>query len=266
MLDLAIILQCTALTWTAAAQADQGPARPIDVQPSVATGDEFATALDEASAARVDELIDRLSDASYETREEATRTLVETGVTAFARLREAYRRADDLEVRLRIEAIVETAYLNHHVLDQKGFLGIRYDPYHPVIHDDEPRIREGCIGVKVIGFVADTAASRARLAKDDVIIALDGRDLVGTGRKELSAFGEGVNARRPGTPIHLTILRGTEWLEIEVVLGRAPSDLPRNSGVVSIALVQARENFDQWWDVHFRSPPADTSTQSEEPR
>jgi putative serine protease PepD len=64
-----------------------------------------------------------------------------------------------------------------------------------------------------------SAADRARLIKDDQIVALDGEAV-----HTVSQFQNAVRARPAGTEIRLRIQRGTETLEIKATLTQPPKE------------------------------------------
>ena len=102
-----------------------------------------------ATAPRDDDiaaLIRALADPAFSKRTDATRKLCAIGLPAFARLREAYHNTDQLEVRLRIERIVHTAYMDHYLYHPNAFLGVAQARYTPN-SDDDPRIPTGHIGI-----------------------------------------------------------------------------------------------------------------------
>jgi len=222
--------------------SDQGTGPERWLEPSVGT----------TSAAELGPIIDKLGAPSYAEREAATERLIETGPPAFLALRTAYRATEELEVKLRIERIVREAYLNYYVFDKNGFLGISQSRT-PIEHEQDDRIQEGHVGVKVMRIIPDTAAERAELKQDDIVIALDGVPIPHSGAQVVADFGESVRVRGPGTKLTLTLLRGTEQIELDVALGRRPRRYyDSNQGQVYEMLENAQERFRAFWDEHFR--------------
>jgi serine protease DegQ len=157
---------------------------------------------------------------------------------------------------LRIEKIVRTAYLDYHVYDRNGFLGISQQNV-PVVHADDARIREGHIGIKVREVIANTAAQEAGFKAEDVIVALDGEPLSSKTASPTTEFGESIRGRGPGTTVTLSILRGPRELEVRAVLRPRPREYyGRHQITVSPMLEGARERFRIWWSVHFRQASA----------
>jgi C-terminal processing protease CtpA/Prc len=208
-----------------------------------------------ASAAEFGPIIDKLGSPSYAERETATERMIEIGPPAFLALQVAYRETEELEVKLRIERIVREAFLNHYVFDKNGFLGIS-QARTPVEHEHDDRIQEGHVGVKVVRVIPDTAAERAELKQDDIIIALDGVPIPHSGAQVVAAFGESIRVRGPRAKVTLTLLRGTEQIEFDVTLGSRPRRYyDRNQGQVYEMLDNTRERFRAFWDEHFRQRP-----------
>lgn len=234
---------------------DSSPADlPWNVAPE--SGEEFSIPLDSDAASRIDERISLLNSPSFEERERAAKELTDIGAAAFPRLREAYRNNDILEVQLRIELIVRTAYLDFHVYNPNGFLGISQKSTTPT-HEDDPRIPFGHIGIELENVVKNTGAERAGLQKGDIIMSLDGEFLTGAGQRATRAFGEMIKSRRPGTIVHVAVLRGEEEFEISIPLGRAPSEMVESGRVASLTepLLRAQARFSDWWQTHFLDEP-----------
>ena len=219
--------------------------------------EEFLLPLDATTAVEAAALIRQLGSPDYEKRELASNRLTEIGAAALALLRDAYRQTEDLEVRLRIELIVHEVYLNRHVFSKIGYLGIRRGEKFPTPATD-PRIPAGHIGVVIEQVTPDTAAARAGLMEQDVVLALDGTPLGKADSDGFQAFGvlaQAIRERGAGGKIKLTVLRGTQVMEVSVTLGQ----LPRNGRNFSIMGIRdeynrAYANFLRWWEFHFLLP------------
>ena len=219
------------------------------------SGKEFDVPVDDALAAEIDTLIPRLGVAGYKARDAATQRLVEIGPAAFGQLRRAYRESDEFEVRLRIEEIVREAYLTHHVYNVNGFLGISQDR-NPRTPDLDPRVPQGRIGILIRRIIEDTAAQRVGLQADDVIIALDGEPLGGTGSRAILELGEALRARGAGATVKLTVLRAAETLQFEAVLGPRPKIYYVGNQTIVVQMLTAfRKNFPTWWTKYFHPSP-----------
>ena len=222
--------------------------------------EEFRLPLDPTAAESADELIPKLGSPSYKEREEATAGLIEIGAPAFSKLRAAYLGAANLEVLLRIERIVRTAYLNHHVYDRSGFLGINLQPYVAGM-DDNPRLPAGSVGVKVGRVIAGTAAERVGMLADDVIFEVDGAPIQGEGGQVVENFSAIIRDRGPGGKMNLTVMRGAQEIPMLVTIGRCPEEIARSGTVraVSENHYKASAKFPKWWDKYFLGPSAQNS-------
>jgi serine protease Do len=79
-------------------------------------------------------------------------------------------------------------------------------------------------GVVLSDIIDDSPAARAGLQERDIVLAIDGQPLprLKPDRVVVGYFGQQVLRHRPGEPMALTILRGTERQEISVRLGDEP--------------------------------------------
>ncbi len=94
-----------------------------------------------------------------------------------------------------------------------GFLGIRF-----TVTNGTSDARLGdARGIRVLQVVADSAAAKAGLRPDDVIITFDGRPLVDD--ESPRQFREFIRQASPGTAMRLTVLRGEQRLEVTATLG-----------------------------------------------
>jgi predicted metalloprotease with PDZ domain len=249
-----LVLAVGAVTVTARAQVAERSSpssRPV-------TDDEFAAPVDQSTAREIDDLIPRLGHPEYTIREQATTRLTEIGIPAFAPLRAAYANADELEVRLRIERIVHAAYIEHHVYGQKGFLGVGVRPYGPP-YADEPPLPGDVQAVRLTQVHEGTAAALAGLHEQDLVTAMDGRRLEGRGLELVEDFSARIAARRPGESMVLTIIRDFPPIDVEVILGRCPTEIARMGRVRAIneGLEEANERFKAWWWTYFHPPEDD---------
>lgn len=250
-----------AFSGSLAARADERPAQSgaPSTKQAVGTGDELDYSLDEATTARLHELIAKLGSPEYRQREEASTELRDFGTGAFEVLRLAYHRIDDVDVRLRIEKIVHTGYIDHYVYDRNGFLGISQDMRFSPTHSDDTRIPEGHTGIRIAKVHDDTAASRGGLRQNDLVIAFDGEPIMLSGMPWKN-FGDKIRRRRPGERATLTILRGNAQLELEVTLGRWPAHMVEGGSLAQAVtgdLLETRKRFNTWWTQYFRRGEAD---------
>lgn len=250
---LFIALVVVVIGWSPPAVGQGLPPR-VSLEPEEVADDDFHLPVDDETAARIKANVQRLGSPLYQEREDAVKQLRSIGAPAFATLRRVYARSDELEVRLRIEDIVYEAYLDRHVFDRNGFLGIQQQRV-PRTNDDDPRILEGHFGVAIGKIIKNTAAQDFDLRKGDVIIALDREPLKRGDGNMNQSFGESLRTRGPGTLVVLTILRGESRLEMEIPLGRRPKRLYARQGIVTEQLAAAERDFGAWWIKFFRNPP-----------
>ncbi len=235
------------------AQAPIDRTRPAPGQ--TVTDEEFHLRLDDATDAETDKLIPLLGSPAFPERERATERLTEIGAPAFARLRLAYHDSDDLEVRLRIEQVVREAYINRHVFERFGFLGISRKRNPGPTHGDDPRIPKGNVGIAIETVIEETAAHQAGLQAGDVIIAKDGSPFQGDALVAFVSFAVEIRESGAGTAISLTVLRGDQQKQIDVVLGRIPrSSINQITGLPEL-YETAMRRLDIWWFKYFRKPP-----------
>lgn len=237
------------------------PAVPAPPPLGPLNDDEFRLSLEATEAANVDRLIPLLGSPDYKQREAATSSLIDIGAPAFAKLRTAYEQTDDLEMRLRVEQVVRTAYLNRYVFDRNGFLGISLQPYEPK-DAKGPRRPEIAAGVKVTQVIPNTGAAKAGLRAEDVIVAMNGAPLSGTGRESTDRFSDSIRQNPPGTKVRLTVVREMSTLTLDAIIGRCPENTAR-AGTVRFAPLyhQVNERFETWWFKYFRG----TAKSDEEP-
>ena len=234
-------------------RAQSLPPRPDSEPGDVVTDDEFQLVVTADTARDITQHISRLGSASYPEREQAGAALIEVGAVAFRQLRDAYHTTDDLEVRLRIEAIVQEAYLDHHVFRRLPFLGIERKPT-LATHEIDPRIGQGLIGIGLARVINGSGARKAGLQADDVIIAFDGAPLSGGIARGFEEFAAAIRARHVGANVSLTVLRGDAQLQIQATLGSCPKSTVFNVPGGRELYFRTRRNFEVWWAAYFRNP------------
>jgi hypothetical protein len=235
-----------------AGSARPQPAEPPPKRPNETASDEEFPSPDAKVAQEIDRLIPLLGAPDYKKREEATRALIEIGAPALAALRQAYHnRADDLETQLRVEAVVRAAYLNHHVFDRHGFLGVQLAPLDRAERDPKGQRRpvpEN--GVRIQTVISDTAAHRAGLQGDDIVVAVDGKPLSGNSQDAVNRFRASIPQFTPGTKIRMTVLRGEKTLTIDATIGRLQEKNAPNTTVAE-QYYETANRFAEWWDKSF---------------
>ena len=221
---------------------------------------EFDVPVDERTAGEIDSLIRSLGAPASTERDAAVTRLVEIGVPTFARLRGAYHQTDDLEVKLRIESVVLNAFFDYHVYDAHAFLGVSLRPFVPT-NDNRLPIPDGVTGLLIAQVIKDTSAERFGLQQNDVIVGCDGESLTGRGQEAQERFSRGIASRKPGSPMHLTIVRAESTFDVTITLGRAPRDVAVRGRAQAIneAMEKAEERFYPWWRKHFGEQDSNTS-------
>jgi C-terminal processing protease CtpA/Prc len=274
-----------ALSLASAAQSQTDPvaesAATEAMRAKPITDEEFRLQLEPELEAKVDACIAQLSSPSYKVREDAAKGLLDVGAPVMSKLREAYRSTDDLETRLRVEEIARSAYLNYHVLDNHGFLGISMRAYDPAAFaqmqarlqqqipqqqrpQQAPRITlpPGRVGLSVEQVIPNTGAARAGLERHDIVIGLNGNPLTGSGQEISNNFSSIIRGLRPGATVDLELVRGSDVLNIQAVLARPPEDVARDSRIIVVSSLYqvAEERFEQWWAQYFVQPSPDSQS------
>jgi C-terminal processing protease CtpA/Prc len=211
--------------------------------------DEFRLPVDERMAADIERMIGQLALPEYAERKSAYDGLIEIGAPAMRFLRDEYARTEDLEVRLSIERIVYRAYLDHHVYSRHAFLGISLQPYFVARADDE-HSPINITGVRVVNVISGTAAERAGLLNNDIIIASEGKPLTGTGQTLVENFSRTIASRQPGARMQLTVARPEGRYELEVTLGRVPRERVQQTSIRE-KYFHTDRRFAVWWDQYF---------------
>jgi serine protease Do len=93
-------------------------------------------------------------------------------------------------------------------LSRAGYLGIL--------------LADADIGVKISEVMPDTAASKAGLKANDIVVALGSQSV-----KDVPGFQEAVAQHKPGDEVVLRIKRGDEEKEIKATLGKRPAEPTR---------------------------------------
>lgn len=239
------------------AQLQRSPVTASTVTPESVTDEELHLPLDEADARRIDILLVELGSSEYARRQSARHEIVRIGAPALAKLRDAYRTSADLDVRLSFEDIIRNVFLNHHLLDANGFLGITQGRS-TVTSADDPLVPRGGVGIVVDWVLPNTAAEQFGLRAGDMIIRLDGEPIPARRRRfRQGDFGESIRRRGHGTLVLLTIVRGRDTTEVEVELGRRPESLYRGQRGFRSDIMEVRERFAIWWDKFVRVPDDD---------
>ncbi len=151
-------------------------------------------------------LLSRLDDSSWSNREEATRGLIDFGTSIYGELSAAYRQSTSAEVRRRIRYIVREIHYSAAAGPILAFLGV--EPQHVNGESHPPRVFPGATGVNLRNVIAGSAAFRAGLMSNDLIVSVNGS--AADGHDTALAFTEWIGSQRPGSQCRLTVVRGCE--------------------------------------------------------
>lgn len=177
-------------------------------------------------------LFRRLADDDWRVRETAGEQLRALGKAALRPIAGEFRRTRDPEVRSRISEIGRELYWRNYA----GFLGIsmqaaRFDS-------------DG--GVLVSEVLEGTAAKKAGLLRDDVIVEFNGKDMRGIRMPEdLTVFSRAVQSRGAGVPTRIVIVRDGERKTLTASLGPLPEE-KRRQGLESLDPIDL-SLFEDWW-------------------
>ena len=237
----------------------QGPPREqrpqVETSPAVVSDDTFHAANPPELVAEIERAIRDLGHPDFAVRQLSSKRLFQIGLRASAQLRDAYRATSDLEVRLRVEAVVYRAYLDEHLTAKNGFLGveIRLAP----AGVPSKLIPPGGVGFLISRVVAGSAADRAGLQRGDIAIKLDGQPIKG-GR---NAFRDAIRKRHRGNVLGITVLRGGNVYkpyEFEVILDGRPID--QFGFDLAPERAAADRGFRRWWAEHFSKTDPEPDT------
>ncbi|MBN4058919.1 PDZ domain-containing protein [bacterium AH-315-J04] len=219
------------------------------------TDAEFHVPIDAETKKLVTKLIKQLAAITYQVREKSAYHLIGIGTPAFPQLRTAYHQADDLEVSLQIERIIYEGYINAHLRNKYGFLGIEKDRRRLYLtHKDRQHIPEGHAGIQIASIIQDGGAQRAGIIINDIILALDGEPMSQDVPQLWENFANKIKSKGPGAEVTLKILRGTQTLYIKSVLGRMPLARINNVPGMGKKLQETIDRFSIWWETYFREP------------
>ncbi|MHC5112746.1 MAG: hypothetical protein ACYTHJ_23065 [Planctomycetota bacterium] len=223
--------------------------------------------LDDAAATALRVSMPMLASVNYQERQQASEDIKAIGAKAFKPLRDAYISNDDLELRMRIEQIVEWAFHEHRVYSRKAFLGVSLNTYEPGMAPPGLPVDPADRVLYIRTVIEDTAAFRVGLREFDVVLTLNGEPLDGNNQPDaakfngsqalVNDFSRRIASNRPGDTISVEVARLVAGeVEIEVLdieLGFLPEHMRQRSNVAAInqAMVESRAAFAAWWDFHF---------------
>ena len=127
-----------------------------------------------------------------------------------------------------------------------------------------PVLPEGRVGVYVSQVISDTGAARAGIQQQDVIIGINGQQIVGNGNAISNSFSAMIRELRPGATVELEIVRGQEVMMISATLARPPQEVARNSRIIVVTSLfkVAEERFQQWWVRYFNQDAGELESET----
>ncbi len=167
-------------------------------------------------------LFSDLKSEDFHKREKAQADLVEWArLQPEAAMEELFRQsrvADDPEIRERCLAALRELADDVYLKDGDGYIGVQMrDETVVVAGDDKPRG-----GIRVVAVVPGSAADRAGLRLNDLIVGLN--DLVWREEPVSIPFGNEIRKHAPNSKVMLRVLRNGGLMDVEVTLGRRPDD------------------------------------------
>ena len=186
--------------------------------------EDASSARNEWDGRRISELARKLTDEAYRLREEASRELAKAPVTVMPVLEQLAQAAEDPEAGTRLRTAARTLFVKWIAkrLPQwsmgRGRLGINWS-----ISEEEP-------GVLLTDVSADTAADRAGLEDDDIIVAINGKRFEkGVKRKDVARIWRNMF---PDDRMEFLVKRAgqAELLKLVAIVGAAPKGAMLGSG------------------------------------
>lgn len=159
------------------------------------------------------ELVENLSSSDFATRIKAEQSLIELGVVSdqsdLGGLYDLLIKSDDPDLRIRLRSTVMGIFREQFFGRSMGFVGIRMTNAGQM--------------VKVAGVQPETAAEKADLRMNDLIMEVDGKNF----QREMDpseGFKRYIQGKRPGETVELAVRRGMEILTIKISLGERPAE------------------------------------------
>lgn len=190
-----------------------------------------------------------LSSEEYAAREEAQRRLLglveKDYEAALKECLQVYQRTTDPEVKYRLTNVMAKVVDEKLFRAPRGYLGAGL--FRVNILGNGKLIINGVAippgAVLVTQVVEGSGAERAGLKVNDCIVAVDGEKWT-SGSDEFIKY---VQAKRPGSKLKLTLLRGNANVEAEAVLGEQPKELQEQLFTEE----RSREFFEYWLRTHL---------------
>lgn len=165
-------------------------------------------------------LLSDLSSPEFRVRETAEAALLgwsrEKPEAAMNELLRQSRKASDPEVRERCLNVLKELVKEEYLKEGEGFIGISMmNEVSNVPGDPKPRQV-----IRVSQIVKGTAAEKAGLQLNDLIVGLDGMSWYEGPAAE--AFSERIKSKKPGTKVVLEVVRDQKINKLDLILGKRP--------------------------------------------
>ena len=153
--------------------------------------------------------VDKLDSPDWQTRDEAEFELQGVDPTWADKFREVAMKAATVEASLRLKRLTEELYVAERLGPAPAFLGISHEQ---VSWESDPRVVPGFAGLRIRYTIPNTAAERARLQPDDLIVAVDG--FVPRSLEDCVAATRRIAGHKPGETCDFVLLRGVTGLHL----------------------------------------------------
>lgn len=192
-------------------------------------------------------LVRQLADPRYSVREQASEQLAGRSYDELGEMVRLWRAETQVETKLRLRYAIENIYYNRLMEGEVGFLGITPKPLAAVYDSQNGQVVPAMI---IEHVMADTAAARAKLLPNDIILDFDDQpiansmvepanlpprngllnrerrsDSANRQDPESHAFTSHVKYRAPGTRIRMGVLRSGEVRRLAVTTKGDPAAL-----------------------------------------
>ena len=193
-------------------------------------------------------LLSDLGHRDWRTREAATKRLGKCGKKALPIIQETYFDTKDPEVKHRIERLARDLFeRSFHV--GIPFLGITFN----LTGETGPDTKEKATGFKVGMVHPGTAAEKAGLEADDIIVGFDGRTVDGhTKQGDLPMW---IQSCKVGQEVQIEVLRDGKMIKLLAKLGSLrPKSARLGTALKTRAQADLDEKFEGWWKGNFEQP------------
>ncbi len=188
--------------------------------------------------------IDELGSPDYDRRRQVMFLMQSGDGLSLDLLHHCYPLVEEHEIRVRMREVGERIIYDRSLFRLGGFLGVG----HRVIPLPDSLAGKGlgAMAVQINRVVPGTPAARADLQTDDLLVAVDGRNLSFPNSGE-QAFSELISRSAPGTTVEFTVVRKEQIQKVSVLLGvRPPKYLNPENPAHLAALETARRDFVDW--------------------